>query len=281
MPLGTRVRIIHVATPNDALLLFEATTRDDPILQNITQRPAYRERDRLIKPGHILVYNERSSGIRRWTDGIHWTPSRVSGRFLIYHQLSSTAAIERGSSNQDGEWGEREPNGCEDHSLIKKTFSAERDGTVHHLLSYYTTEYVKMNRLRTPSCDPTLAILVIAKDWKVRNFRRNVPSQDSSKKILSRRRGHSSNSNKDGRSWLVGYKMLVSPTPQDLYSDSENFPILAQPYDGRFFPLQISSLPLFGSVYSGNQQCIATKSNITVQDLGVPGDRQQYNTYLN
>src|SRR5271154_962735 len=75
----------YVATPNDALLLFEATTRDHPILQNIAQRPADRELHRLIKTGNIFVYNERSSGIRRWTDRLRWTPSRVSGRFLIYH----------------------------------------------------------------------------------------------------------------------------------------------------------------------------------------------------
>ena len=71
------------ALRNFRLQLFEATTRDYPILQNITQRPADRERDRVIKPGHIFVYNERSSRIRRRTDGLHLTLFRAVSSFTV------------------------------------------------------------------------------------------------------------------------------------------------------------------------------------------------------
>jgi hypothetical protein len=54
----------------------------------------------------------------------------------------------------------------------------------------------------------------------------------------------------------------------------------AQPCDGRFFPLQMSSSPLFRSVYFGNQQRLSTKSNITVQNLRVPGDSFITSTYI-
>ncbi|KAK4903941.1 Global transcription regulator sge1 [Elasticomyces elasticus] len=41
----------------------------------------------LIKRGSIFVYKENTSGIKRWTDGLAWSPSRILGNFLIYREL--------------------------------------------------------------------------------------------------------------------------------------------------------------------------------------------------
>jgi Gti1/Pac2 family transcription factor len=76
----------YVATSNDAFLIFEAV-RSNGILAKVTRRPHERERDQLIKSGNIFVFDEQSSGIRRWTDGIAWSPSRILGNFLIYREL--------------------------------------------------------------------------------------------------------------------------------------------------------------------------------------------------
>src|ERR1700738_3820411 len=76
----------YVDNYNDALLIFAATRRS-PILQKVSRRPHDRERDRLIKSGNIFVFDEQSSGIRRWTDGVAWSPSRILGNYLIYRQL--------------------------------------------------------------------------------------------------------------------------------------------------------------------------------------------------
>src|SRR5271163_2806831 len=76
----------YVGTSNDALLIFEAA-RGNQILQKVSRRPHDRERDRLIKSGNIFVFDEASSGIRRWTDGVAWSPSRILGNYLIYRQL--------------------------------------------------------------------------------------------------------------------------------------------------------------------------------------------------
>jgi hypothetical protein len=69
----------------DALILVEAVLRGK--LNHVARRPHDRERDTVIKSGTIFIYEEHSSGIKRWTDGIQWSPSRILGNFLIYRQL--------------------------------------------------------------------------------------------------------------------------------------------------------------------------------------------------
>ena len=62
--------------------------------------------------------------------------------------------------------------GFKEVGLIKKTISVEYEGTVHHLVSYYTIDDVMLSRLPTPSQDPRLADLVIGIDLLTRtNFR--------------------------------------------------------------------------------------------------------------
>lgn len=70
----------------DALLIFQATLNG--ILSHIPRRPYEMERQNLITSGNIFVFFENLSGIKRWTDGISWSPSRISGKFLIYKELN-------------------------------------------------------------------------------------------------------------------------------------------------------------------------------------------------
>lgn len=69
----------------DALILFEATLSGS--LAHIPRRPHDRERGQLIRSGNVFIYEEHSSGIKRWTDGVAWSPSRILGNFLIYREL--------------------------------------------------------------------------------------------------------------------------------------------------------------------------------------------------
>ncbi|KAM3548960.1 hypothetical protein ARSEF4850_009113 [Beauveria asiatica] len=75
----------HISSTLDALVLFESCL--DGILNHVPRRPHDRERQDLIKSGNIFVYEEHSSGIKRWTDGVSWSPSRILGNFLIYREL--------------------------------------------------------------------------------------------------------------------------------------------------------------------------------------------------
>ena len=77
----------HIETTKDALLVFEACFQG--ILHHCSRRPHDRERNQLIISGNVFVYEEATSGIKRWTDGIPWSPSRILTNFLIYRQLNS------------------------------------------------------------------------------------------------------------------------------------------------------------------------------------------------
>ncbi|CAG8981614.1 hypothetical protein HYALB_00009493 [Hymenoscyphus albidus] len=75
----------HIASTQDALLLFEACLSG--ALNHVARRPHDRERSSLIRSGNVFIYEEHSSGIKRWTDGVPWSPSRILGNFLVYREL--------------------------------------------------------------------------------------------------------------------------------------------------------------------------------------------------
>lgn len=75
----------YVATTQDALILFEACLTG--VLHHVPRRPHDRERGSLVRSGSVFIYEENSSGIKRWTDGVTWSPSRILGNFLVYREL--------------------------------------------------------------------------------------------------------------------------------------------------------------------------------------------------
>ncbi|KAK7205067.1 Gti1/Pac2 family-domain-containing protein [Myxozyma melibiosi] len=80
----------YVSTTHDALILFQACMQG--LLHYVSRRPHDRERADLIRSGNIFIFNEGTSGIKRWTDGIAWSPSRILGNFLVYRQLEKPFA---------------------------------------------------------------------------------------------------------------------------------------------------------------------------------------------
>ncbi|KAF3059936.1 Global transcription regulator sge1 [Daldinia childiae] len=75
----------YIASTMDALILFEACLSGR--LSHVPRRPHDRERSDLIASGNVFMYEEHSSGIKRWTDGVPWSPSRILGNFLLYREL--------------------------------------------------------------------------------------------------------------------------------------------------------------------------------------------------
>lgn len=68
----------------DALRVFELCRQGK--LGRVRRRLHEKERH-LIRSGSVFVFDEKESGIRRWTDGRVWSPSRILGNFLIYREL--------------------------------------------------------------------------------------------------------------------------------------------------------------------------------------------------
>lgn len=83
----------YVGSTNDALLIIQAVIQKQ--LDPIPRRPHERERPLLIKSGNVFVFLEEQSGIKRWTDGIAWSPSRILGRFLVYRELDKQSLNEK------------------------------------------------------------------------------------------------------------------------------------------------------------------------------------------
>ncbi|ODQ51922.1 hypothetical protein SAICODRAFT_58866, partial [Saitoella complicata NRRL Y-17804] len=179
----------HVHTTQDALLIFEACRRD--IVKPITRRPHDREREQAIRSGCIFVFNEIQSGIKRWTDGVAWSPSRIMGNFLLYRELERRFAPGerkrqiKPSRPKPGQLDFPELDtdralvgsltdtyGFKEGGLIKKTMSLIVDGQPHHLISYYTAEDVKDGVLATPSKSAMFAGVQIPADLVMQqNFR--------------------------------------------------------------------------------------------------------------
>jgi hypothetical protein len=72
-------------TTKDAMTIVEAALQGR--LSHISRRPHDKERAEMLTSGTVLVYEENASGIKRWTDAVHWSPSRVMHNCLIYRQL--------------------------------------------------------------------------------------------------------------------------------------------------------------------------------------------------
>lgn len=79
----------YVETVEDAVMIVEACRFGR--LMRVKRRLLEKERQG-IRSGSVFVFVERESGIRRWTDGKVWSPSRICGEFLIYRELESRQA---------------------------------------------------------------------------------------------------------------------------------------------------------------------------------------------
>ncbi|KAF2866481.1 Gti1/Pac2 family-domain-containing protein [Massariosphaeria phaeospora] len=75
----------YLDTTKDAMTIVEAALQGR--LSHISRRPHDKERAEMLTSGTVLVYEENASGIKRWTDAVHWSPSRVMNNCLIYRQL--------------------------------------------------------------------------------------------------------------------------------------------------------------------------------------------------
>lgn len=83
-----------IETTGDALLILEAAKRG--IIPRVTRRLVDSER-KMITSGSVFVFDEDESGIKRWTDGFYWSPSRILGNFLLYRETDKRGAGHRGA----------------------------------------------------------------------------------------------------------------------------------------------------------------------------------------
>jgi hypothetical protein len=71
----------YVETTANALRLIHAARQG--LIPRVTRRLHDFERKIMVKSGAVFVFDVGESGIKRWTDGLSWTPSRIIGNFLV------------------------------------------------------------------------------------------------------------------------------------------------------------------------------------------------------
>jgi len=60
------------------------------VIPRVLRRLNNSERRRMIVSGSVFVFGVEESGIKRWTDGLLFSPSRIDGNFLV---SSSVVAV--------------------------------------------------------------------------------------------------------------------------------------------------------------------------------------------
>ncbi|KAF5341372.1 hypothetical protein D9758_012281 [Tetrapyrgos nigripes] len=185
----------YVETTVHALRLIHAARQG--IIPRITRRLNDAERRAMVKSGAVFIFSVEESGIKRWTDGLLWSPSRIVGNFLVYREINERASsrgshkkytgderalsIHRNSPGLSGtgfkggptsyssgsDQGTFKPNG-----LIKKTITVTIDGSDLHLISYYTSEDIRSGRLKKPSSRQDIMNLYMPPHiFRLTNFR--------------------------------------------------------------------------------------------------------------
>ena len=149
----------RIHTSSDAIILLEACRLG--LLPKLRQRLSEKERQ-LVKSGSVFVWDEQEAGMRRWTDGKLWSSSRVSGRFLIYHEMEGrhgrgkTTPMPIQPMETTKDFYRVKPDG-----LIKQSFSMKTStGTHLHLISYYSRPDIESSDLLQPTTDPQLCHIV-------------------------------------------------------------------------------------------------------------------------
>ncbi|KAG1458176.1 hypothetical protein G6F56_006457 [Rhizopus delemar] len=148
----------YIKTPQDALIIFEACRKNK--LQKVHRRLTSKERTQ-IKSGTVFAWDEREAGMRRWTDGRTWSPSRVLGSFLTYRELDTKRRPRRLSLTMN-----KTSVGCsyKANGLIKQSFSiCTATNQKLHLISYYSKSDILAGYLKQPSADPSLSSVKVQK----------------------------------------------------------------------------------------------------------------------
>jgi len=146
----------RLVTRTDALVLCEACAQG--IVPRVKRRLALNERES-IRSGTIYIWDERESGLRRWTDGKSWSASRVSGPFLTYREMEGKkvhGAMENiVSSEEEVTEGFR----YKRDGLVKQSISVTTLKNRFHLIAYVNPKF--QATLPIPSRDARFANLVL------------------------------------------------------------------------------------------------------------------------
>ena len=74
---------VSPASTNVSGLLSTLQAARRGIIPRVTRRLNDFERRTMVKSGAVFIFSVEESGIKRWTEGLAWSQSRISGNFLV------------------------------------------------------------------------------------------------------------------------------------------------------------------------------------------------------
>lgn len=180
----------------DVLVLLEGYLKGR--ISGLPCRPQPKERQALVRSGNILIFDEQASGMKRWTDGMPWGPSRKLGEFLVYHELETSSGPMRESAYKQNsprlgncdtaEVSTTMANNYADlvttfvgsfanslpirlHGHVKRSINIEFRDRIFHVVSYFRIEDVKSGALLAPAENPCLHGIVpraeLLRSWSI------------------------------------------------------------------------------------------------------------------
>ncbi|KAJ3383357.1 hypothetical protein HDU84_003641 [Entophlyctis sp. JEL0112] len=144
-----------------------------------------------VRSGSVFVLPENCRYLKRWKDGLQWSPSRSYGQFLLYRQIrkteDSTNAAESAGCSQDinipgvdprfAQSSLKEGTQIMENGLTKRSITVMgSDSNVYRVISYYNRsdvlDTVGFAQLR-PSLDPEINQVMLNHTFRghVKRFR--------------------------------------------------------------------------------------------------------------
>lgn len=142
----------YVSNYEEAVLMVHAIRLG--CFPTVTERLKVEERCR-IESGDIFCFIENTSGMKRWTDGRIWSPSKICGEFLVYqevprHLSKNSIKKRRGGDSPFGFNLIRKEDIVDRTTLHKKTISIKFEDTAYHIISYYRPIFATYSLLNVP-----------------------------------------------------------------------------------------------------------------------------------
>ncbi|KAH7146946.1 Gti1/Pac2 family-domain-containing protein [Dactylonectria estremocensis] len=155
----------YVASTQDALILFEACLTGQ--LNHTSRQLREDERPSLVVSGNVFVYEQHSSGIIRWADGIRWGAPEVVNDFHLYQQSVADLEASECATQQGGGDTSR---ALDFPDLRKYEISVTVRGISHHLVGYFTLRAALAGELLAPTLDPVLCTLSPREELLIQRF---------------------------------------------------------------------------------------------------------------
>lgn len=171
----------YISNYEEAVLIMHAIRLGFFAPQEERLKPEDRER---IESSDIFCFIENENGMKRWTDGRIWSPSKICGEFLVYQEVPKYL-----SKNSIKKRKHREQQSASDSllkreeivdrtTLHKKTISIQFKKHTYHIISYYRPIFANYSLINIPFFQKLSEALNLYPELKDDNFIRENRQSD-------------------------------------------------------------------------------------------------------